>query len=91
MQPVFYAPLAAVQGEEPDGVGFLRIEACEPAGGFFRSFVLFQIKDLTPDDKYLLYAREISITVELYAGPDLAGFYAAMSFIDTLVLRGENR
>ena len=91
VKPVFDPPVVAVQGKKPSRAGLSGMEAREAESDFLGVFVLFQITGLASYDKGLLDAGEISVAVKLSAGPDLAGFYAAVCLIDTLVLRGENR
>lgn len=48
------------------------------------------MEDFAAEGKNLLNEGEIAVIVKLCAGPDLASLYPAVSFLDTLVLRGEN-
>lgn len=90
VQPVLNAPVIAVQGEYPGRVGLAGIQGGQAVGDFFGSLVVFEMANFAADRKNLLDVGKIDVAVKLCAGPDLASFYPSVSFLDTLVLRGES-
>lgn len=51
----------------------------------------FEVGDFSANTKDLPDIGEIEVVIEFCAGPNLPDLQTAMSFIDRVVLRGENR
>lgn len=66
-------------------------QAGDAVDDFISAFIVFEMNDLPANAKNLMGMGELKIIVEIGAGPYLAYFNAAMSFIDGLAVRGEKR
>ncbi len=91
VEAVFNSPMSAVQLKQAPGVGFFGTEAGDPVDGLLGSFLALQMKDLSADREDLADVWELKVVIQLGRGPNLSDFQPAVSLIDGLVLRGENR
>ena len=90
VQPVLNAPVIAIQSKNSCRVGLSGVKGSDAVGDFFGGLVLFEMGNLAADSEDLLDVGELDVAIKICAGPDLASFYPTVSFLDTLVLRGEN-
>lgn len=91
IQAILDRPVAAVELQEAAGQGLVRSEAGHPIDCLFASLTAVHFGELPMDTEDLANIRKLKVVIQLRAGPDLANFQAAMSFIDGLVLRGKKR
>jgi len=89
MQAVFNAPVAAVQGQQAPGAGFLRTQTGDTIHGFAAQLAGVQGGGLALQAEDLRGIGEIQIVLQLAAGPQASDFQAAVAFIEGGVLRGE--
>lgn len=73
------------------GGSFLSVGAGDPTDDFCCGFVEFDLCYFAADTEDLSYVGKIELAIEIGTGPDLPDFKAAMPFIESLVLRGEER
>ncbi len=89
METVFNTPVFAAGIQQARGVGAYGFEAGDPIDGFRGELVADQVRGFTPNGTDLLGMREIQISVQIRAGPDVADLEPSVGFIDRGVLRGE--
>ena len=89
METVFNTPVFAAGIKQTFGVGVLGFETGNPIDGFRGELVSDQVRGFTANGADLLGMREIHVSVQIGAGPDVADLQPAMGFIDRGVLRGE--
>jgi hypothetical protein len=78
---VFDAPMAAVGGKNPLGVGLFGLSAGQAIGDFMGVLTAFFVCGLPFDDKSLSNVRKVEVVVEFGCSPDFADF-------DSSVVRG---
>ena len=89
MEAILDRPMAAAQGQQACRGGAFGGEAAEALHGFPSVFLRNHRGDLAAEGEDLRGIREVQITAQFRAGPDGADFHAAMTFIESGVLRGE--
>ncbi len=91
MEAVFNTPMLSVEMKQAAGISFLSRCAGNPTDDFCCGFVELDLGYFTADTEDLSHMREIEVSIELGACPDLPDLEAAVPLIDGLVLRGEKR
>lgn len=81
--------MATGQAEETGWVSFLRVKAGEAIDGFGAGFLRNDFGGFPLDTEDLGSMGEGQIPVQFCAGPDVADFQSAVSFINGCVMRGE--
>ena len=89
METVFNAPVFAAGIQQTRWGGACGFEAGDRINGFRGAFVADQVRGFAANRADLLGVREIDVSVEFRAGPDVADLQPSMGFIDCRVLRGE--
>lgn len=89
MEAVFNAPVAAAGIEQLGRAGVFGIETGDRVDGFGGEFIAGEVGGFPADRTDLLGVREIQVSGQFGAGPDVADLDPSMSFIRGRVLRGE--
>lgn len=88
MKAIFNGPMAPVEFENSLWRSLVNRKAGDSIDRFIRFSIFLYMRYLAVDTENLAHIREIQIAVQFLTGPDTADFYASMSFVDCLVLRG---
>ena len=91
MEAIFNSPMASIQLQQTSRIRFFFRKAGNSINDFFCLFTRFKVGKFSMDTQNLSNVGKVKIIIQLGTGPDLADLQTAMSLIDTLVLRGENR